>query len=371
MRVALVHDYLREYGDAERTLQGLHRLYPEAPIYTAFVDYQQLGQEGDRFTHWDIRPTFAQQLPGMTRHYQAYRSLLPYFWESLDLADYDLVISSSGGYLSQAVLTRSATLHVSYCYSPPRYLWEPISSPSRSWFDTWANTHLRQYDFYAAQRVDRFVTHADAAAYRIRQFYRRPVEVIYPPVPILGHGEAGKDYYLCVGSLEPSQQVELAIAACTQLSRPLWVVGRGSEAGRLQQLAGNTIRFLGAVSDQAMAEIYGGAIALIHPSAYEDFAFPPVEAMGRGIPVIASGLSGFKNIILDYRTGLLFPQLTVDSLSQAILQFEKLRFSSQACIERAEEFAESVFTTKFEWFIAKALDDHRQQGAIALEANSC
>ncbi|MBF2029567.1 MAG: glycosyltransferase [Oscillatoriales cyanobacterium C42_A2020_001] len=358
MKVALVHDYLREYGDAERTLQTLHRLYPNAPIYTAFVDRQRLGKAIQHLTTWDIRPTFAQRLPGICHFYQFYQHWLPYFWESLNLSEYDLVISLSGNYMSQAVLTRSPTLHISYCYTPPRQIWEPLPPSSRPQFKAWAHPTLRQYDFYAAQRVDRFVTNSETTARRIRKFYRRSAEVIYPPVQVRGAGSAGTEYYLYVGQMNSLQQVDLAIQACQQINRPLWVVGTGSEATRLQQAAGKSVHFLGEVPAEAMAEIYEGAIALIYPTAYEDFALPPVEAMGHGVPVIASEQSGMRDIILNFRTGLLFSQPTVEGLCEAILQFEKLRFSAIACIERAEEFAESVFISKFEWFVAKALDDH-------------
>ncbi|WP_432813449.1 glycosyltransferase [Pantanalinema sp. GBBB05] len=361
MKVALVHDYLREYGNAERVLQGLHHLYPQAPVYTAFIDYKGLGEHGDRFAGWDIRPTIAQQLPGITQLFHAYRLGIPYFWEPLDLSEYDLVISCSSSYLSQAVLTHSQTLHINYCLTPPRYLWEPIPiTPYPSnWYTRWVDTTLRQYDFYAAQRVDRWITNSEIAARRIRKFYRRQVEVISPPVPVQGYGEAGDRYYLYMGSLTAEQQVDLAVAACSQLNRPLWVVGTGEEAERLQHIASPCVQFLGNVPSTQLSELYAGAIAVIHPSAYEDFGFVPVEAMGRGIPVIASAQSGMKDIILNFRTGLLFPQPTVENLCEAIEQFEKLRFSAQACIERAEEFAESVFAAKLEWFIAKALDDHQ------------
>lgn len=359
MKVALVHDHLREYGEAERVLRVLHQMYPDAPVYTAFIDRRQLGEAIARFDGWDLRTAPSQQLPGITRYYQMFRALLPYCWEALDLSAYDLVLSSSGQYLSQAVLTRSQTLHVSYCHTPPRDLWDaPALAGDRNWYQHWMQTHLRQYDFYASQRVDRFVTNSEVVARRIRKFYRRSAAVIPPPVKVQGSGEAGHDYYLYVGSLTQPQQVDLAIAACTQLDRPLWVVGTGSESERLQQLAGASIRFLGDVPEAAMADIYAHAKALLLPCQDTDFGFVAVEAMGHGLPVIASALSGIREIILNDRTGLLFAQPTVDSLCSAIAQFEGRRFSSQACIERAREFAEPVFIAKLEWFIAQAIDDH-------------
>ncbi|MBW4582794.1 MAG: glycosyltransferase [Tildeniella nuda ZEHNDER 1965/U140] len=360
MKIALVHDYLREYGEAERVLRVLHQMYPEAPIYTAFIDHKRLGDAIATFADWDIRTTPLQQLPGINSHYQAFRPLLPYCWEALDLSAYDLVLSSSGQYLSKAVLTRSETLHVSYCHTPPRELWDfPQTNGDRSWYRRWIETHLRQYDFYASQRVDRFVTNSDVVARRIRKFYRRSAAVIPPPVKIQGSGEAGNGYYLYIGSLTQEQQVDLAIAACNRLDRPLWVAGSGSDRERLQHLAGTQVRFLGDVSEEAMVELYAHAKAVIVPCQNADFGFVPVEAMGHGIPVIASALSGIREVILNDRTGLLFGQPTVESLCHAIVQFEGRRFSSQACIERAREFAEPVFISKLEWFIAQAIDDHK------------
>ena len=367
MKVALVHDYLREYGDAERVLQVLHRMYPDAPVYVAFVDYPRLGEDAKRFADWDIRTTVGQRLWGMPRYYHASRALLPYFWESLDLSTYDLVISSSGNYFSQSVLTRPDTLHISYCHTPPRYLWERSQSiPAYwRWYQTWVDTRLRQYDFYAAQRVDRFVTNSEGVARRIKKFYRRSTEVIAPPVQVQGKGEAGGEYYLYIGPLTRRQQVELVVAACTRLDRPLWVVGDGSDAERLQTIAGRSIRFLGSLPDEATPSLYANARALIFPRVDADFGFPPVEALGYGVPVIASALSGIKEIILNYRTGLLYDDSTVEGLCDAIVQFEGLRFSSSACIERAKEFAEPVFRSKLEWFIAQALDEHKQKDSIA------
>ncbi|MBW4471832.1 MAG: glycosyltransferase [Stenomitos rutilans HA7619-LM2] len=359
MKVALVHDHLREYGEAERVLRVLHQMYPDAPVYTAFVDRAQLGDAIALFDGWDIRTAPSQQLPGIARHYQAWRPFVPYCWEALDLSEYDLVLSSSGAYLSKAVLTRAETLHVSYCHTPPRDLWDLLPKEhDRRWYQHWAETHLRQYDFYTAQRVDRFVTNSEMAARRIRKLYRRSTAVIPPPVKVRGRGEAGNDYYLYVGPLTQTQQVDLAIAACNQLDRPLWLVGSGSDRERLQHLAGSQIRLLGDLPEDAMIDVYAHAKALIFPCQHADFGFAPVEAMGHGVPVIASALSGLREVILNDRTGLLFSQPTVESLSNAIVQFEGRRFSAQACLERAREFAEPVFISRLEWFIAQAIDDH-------------
>lgn len=370
-KVALVHDCLRQYEDAERMLEVLHRLYPDAPVYTAFIDHQGLGAAAERFADWEIRTTAAQALPGISHYFHAYRGLFPYFWEAIDLTDFDLVISASGNYFSQAVLTAPRALHVSYCHTPPAYLWQgthpTLGAWPQQWYELWLQQRLRQYDFYAAQRVDRFVTNSQTVARRIHKFYRRPAEVIPPPVRVEGSGGTGERYYLYVGSLTPSAQVDLAIAACTRLERPLWIIGTGSEAKRLEQLAGANVRFLTTVSDAELAQIYANTRALIFPCTQADFGFAPVEAMGRGVPVIAYKHCGMQEVVLDYRTGVLFSEPTVDSLCEAIAQVESFRFSSQACIQRAEEFSESVFISKFEWFIAQALDEHTWAGTPKIE----
>ncbi len=368
MRVALVHDCLQVGGEAERVLRVLHRIYPQAPVYVAF---RQRHAGRDRapssFADWDIRTTWLQRWPAIARTSSLGRALLPWAWESLDLSAYDLVISVSGHGISQAVLTRAETLHISYCLTPPRDWWErltvtglpPFAALSAGWLPTW----LRHYDFYAAQRVDRFIAPAERTARRIGKFYRRSAEVIPPPVTVLGEGKAGDQYYLYHGPLEPSQRVDWAIAACNQLHLPLWIAGTGSDRPRLQQLAGPTIRFVGAVAD--LPTLYAGAKALLDLAPTADFSFAVVEAMGRGIPAIACAHSGLRDVILDYRTGMLFAEPNADSLMKALNQFMGLRFPAQACIQRAAEFAESVFVAKFEWFVAQALDEHRQRGPLA------
>jgi glycosyltransferase involved in cell wall biosynthesis len=363
VKVALVHDHLQEYGGAERVLEILHWLYPEAPVYTAFVDLHRLGANAARFSNWDVRTTFAQQIPGFSARFHTLRFLIPYLWESLDLSDYDLVISSSSGYLSKSVLTRPDTLHISYCHTPPRYLWGYAASLKRSWYrrayEAWVNTGLRQYDFYASQRVDRFIANSQEVAHRIAKFYGQPAEVIPPPVRVHGRGAPGQQYYLYVGRLSRPKRVELAIEACTRLDRQLWIVGTGGERAHLQTLAGPQVHFLGHVPDENMAEIYAGASALIFPCTHEDFGIVPVEAMGHGVPVIAIDEGGVRESVIDGKTGLFFPQPSVEALVGTIQRFERMQFSALDCIARATEFSEPTFCNRFKQFVDTALKEHR------------
>lgn len=369
MQIALIHDYLREYGGAERVLDVLHGMFPEAPVYTAFADLGSLGKSGQHFSDWDIRSTWAQQLPGIGQRFHTWRFMIPYFWESLDLSRYDLVISSTSGYLSKAVLTRPETLHISYCHTPPRYLWGYGSPSTRSWFkngyESWVNTSLRQYDFYASQRVDCFIANSNEVASRIHKFYGRPAEVISPPVRVAGKGKAGEEYYLYVGRLTKPKQVELAVQACTRLDRPLHVVGSGSEERRLQAIAGPQTRFLGQVPDDRMAEIYAGAKALLFPCAHEDFGIVPVEAMGHGVPVIALRQGGVCETVVESKTGLFFDKPTVNSLCEAIKNFENTTFNARDCIARAHLFSEETFVNSLHKYIDNALNIHRSRIGIS------
>lgn len=359
MKVALVHDDLTTYGEAERVLRSLHRLYPQAPLYTTQVDWSGLGQAAAEFRDWDIRLGWWARLPGaIARSHWAIQRWLPEFWESLDLSTYDLVISSSRHCFSHAIRTAAQTLHVCYCHTPARPLWEPAMGRAQG-----RDRRLREYDFYCAQqRVDRFVTNSVRVARRIRKFYRRTAEVIPPPVAIRGEGRAGSDYYLYLGPVEPENRVDLLVQACAQLERPLWVVGQGRDRDRLQRLAPTTTRWLDEVAATDLPDLFAGARAVVCPQPDTDFATAPVAGMGHGVPAIACAQSGLEEVILEFRTGLLFAEPTVASLSETLQKFESLRFSPSACIQRAEEFAESVFISRLEWFIAQAWDDHQANG---------
>ena len=398
LRVAIVHDRIQGYGNEERILAALHEIYPTAPIYLGWMDphlqkilglvtpfsraipsapksrsfsleryapykypdyYSSLPLQGLNFLKTvPLYFTAAQRFPRIQRYASAYRFLLPYAWEALDFSDYDLVISSSFTGFSHAIRTRPGTLHLCYCHSPSRSLWE---TPGNLWLDL----HLRQYDFYAAQRVDRFLTHSERVAQRIRHFYRRSAEVIAPPVVVAGKGHAGERYYLYVGHFRRSLQVDGLIQVFNQLQRPLQLVGFGSDEAYLRSIAGNTISFLGSIAEVDLESVYANATAFVFPAFDADFAVEPVQALGRGLPVIAYKGAGMGEVVLHHRTGLLFEDPSFDSLAAAIVEFERLRFFSQACIDRALEFAPTEFAAKIEWFVAQAWDEFCQKRSVS------
>lgn len=377
-RVAIVHDCLDIYGDPERILDGLHHIYPHAPIYTAQVHPDFGARSGDRARTWDIRPlrpwgygnrhTSPVYTSRPSRQFaQPWTDLaLPLLWESLDLQDYDLVISSTWGGLAHGVRVGAHTLHVCYCHQPDRRRWDPTLPPERWPWNRIAQLVMRPYDFYAAQRVDRWVTTSHRVARRVERAYGRSPEVIAPPVKLQSQGQAGERYYLYIGPLDRAAHVDLLIEACNQLKRPLQIVGTGPEEETLRALAGETVEFLGVRSQADLLEdhVYANAMALIVPGLAVDFHFGAVEALGRGLPVIGFEGAGLAEVVLHYRTGLLFKEPTVASLGETIEEFERLRFFSQACIDRAEEFAETVFASKFDWYVAQALDEFQARSGI-------
>jgi len=391
MRVAIVHDYLREYGGAERVVEAIHELWPEAPLYTSFMDWQALGIHADRFKHWNIR-TVETSIPGILRipgiwilrkFHSPLRFLAPKIWESFDLHGYDVVISSSGWFMCRGVKVFEPTVHICYIHHPPRNLYGyATGSDIQKYAIVRAYSHvvnffLRHYDFETAQKVDYFVANSKETARRVRKFYRRESTVIYPPVDV-GIGDKGKgiskakhlsritshvspkSYFLSVGRLSWSKRVDLAIDACNTLALPLKVVGAGKEETKLRSIAGSTIEFIGGVTDEALSQLYQGAKALIFTALDEDFGIVPVEAMRHGTPVIALGKGGVLETVIDGKTGFLFHKPETHELIITLKRFIKYSDNTyhrsvmeQACRRQAAKFGKEKFQKAFRSFVEK------------------
>lgn len=368
MKIALVHDYLREYGGAERVLEVMHELWPGAPLYTAFVDWVAMGEFADRFREWDIRASWVDRNWLVKRYHSPLRFLTPLVWESFNLYDYDVVISSSGWYISRGVVTRPETLHISYIHHPPRNLYGyPTGTQAKPWVKAYAsiiNPFLRVYDYSTAQRVDVLVANSETTRERIKKFYRRDATVIYPPVEIAPTGISPKrneNYYLSVGRLNFAKRIDLAIAVCNKLQLSLKVVGTGKEEEKLRSVAGPTIEFVGGVSDEQLATLYKGAKAVIFSALEEDFGIVPVESMQAGTPVIALHQGGVTETVIEGKTGVFFDEPNIDSLTVALHKFNSLKFSTTEIVRRGEEFSKAVFKQKLHSFIKKELVKHQKQ----------
>jgi glycosyltransferase involved in cell wall biosynthesis len=357
MKVALVHDYLFEYGGAERVVEALHELYPEAPLYTSFVDPDRLGIHWQKFKDWDIRESWLTKIPFYKKFFSPLRLFAMNFFEEFDLSEYDVVISSSNAYFAKAVLTKPWTPHICYCHTPPRSLYGYTTmtdwkkNPVTRLAGNWINSQIKEMDYLAAQRVDQFVANSEEVKQRIKKFYDRDAIVIYPPVDVTDelsdrllksdnsvrehlatvgsksetNGVKKSDnegYYLFVSRLAFSKHPELAVEVCNTLNLPLKVVGQGKMLPKLQTIAGPTIEFCGEVSDEELHKLYQGAKALLYPVEDEDFGIVPVEAMGHGLPIIAHRSGGPKETIVDGKTGIFFDELTSEALTAALKKCE-------------------------------------------------
>jgi glycosyltransferase involved in cell wall biosynthesis len=358
MKVALVHDYLLEYGGAERVLEALHELYPDAPVYTAFVDAQSLGIHWDRFKDWDIRETWLTKLPFYKKLYSPYRVLAPRAFQTLDLSEYDIVISSSNAYYAKAVQVPNGT-HICYCHTPPRALYGYATmsdwkqNPLLRVAGALINHYLRVVDFKVSQQVDYFIANSAETAARIQKFYRRSAEIIYPPVdiPQQSKKDREKTYYLYVNRLAFAKHPELAVRVCTEHGLPLRVVGDGKLRQALEAEAGPTVQFMGAVSDETLHTLYEGAQALLYPVEDEDFGIVPVEAMGHGVPVIAHNSGGPQETVVQGKTGVLFDQLDEAGLWEALQVFSRQKFNIAQIQHHALQFEKKQFKKKIKTFI--------------------
>jgi glycosyltransferase involved in cell wall biosynthesis len=381
MKIALIHDFLLEYGGAERVLETLHEMWPEAPIYTAFVDERKLGRHWGRLKSWDIRTSWGQKVPGLRALVSPLRFLAPVYFESFDLSGYEVVISSSNMYQAKAVITRPETLHLCYCHTPPRSLYGYTTKTDwrARWWSRWygevVNFKLRQVDWLTAQRPDVIVANSQETQRRIKKFWRRDSVVIYPPVDLPKTKRYPLDangYYLYVGRLAKMKGVDLAIKACNELKLPLKVVGSGAGEDYLRSIAarppsaaasgaagrGETIEFLGSVDDEQLAELYAGCRAVIFPAEDEDFGIVPVEAMAYGKPVIAHNSGGVKETVVDGKTGMLFDDLSVGGLVKAIkkLQIINAKFQIKDIKKQAERFGKERFQDEMRKLVESELE---------------
>lgn len=369
LKVALVHDYLREYGGAERVVEALHELFPEAPLYTAFVDIDALGIHWSRFSNWTIKESIAARIPLIKKLYSPLRLFSSYFFESFDLSNFDVVISSTNMYMAKAVLTGPQTLHICYCHTPSRALYgyttrtDWKSKPHTRLIGELINFRMRSIDFLTAQRPDIFVANSFETKRRIQKFYRRDSVIIYPPVSLVKEVNPFQNklqgYYLYIGRITRSKHVDLAIEACVQLGYDLKVVGVGKGEEYLQSIANGKIEFLGAVSDEQLVQLYANATALLFPSEDEDFGIVPVEAMMAGVPVIAHASGGPKETIVDGKTGVLFDDLSTQGLVQAIKAFEQKEWNRGAIQKHAQKFSKERFQEEIQQLIEVELRKKR------------
>ncbi len=359
-KVALAHDYLREYGGAERVLEVLHEIFPEAPLYTAYYNPDGLGGTLKRFKDWDIRTSWFQKFPFANRLLSPFRIFGPLMFESFDLSEYDLVISSSSAtHLAKAVITKPETLHLSYIHTPPRFLYGYVTSINykKHWWTRIGgeiiNHFMRIYDFEVSQRPDILIANSKNIQKRIKKFYRRDSIVIYPPVDLAEfHLKKTKgNYFLALNRLVRGKGVDVIIEAANRLDILLKVAGTGPEMETLKKVSGKNVEFLGWVSDEERVKLLSNAKALIVAAEDEDFGITSIEAQAAGTPVIAPASGGFLETVIDGKTGLLYGgpgQVTAEALVEVLQKFSakggpSSGWDPKECRKNAEKFSKERF----------------------------
>lgn len=383
-KVALIHYWHVRRRGGERVLEVLADMFPQADIFMMFMDPASLGPslKGRKIT-----TSFMQKLPGITRHYRKMLPIFPMALEQFQLDDYDVVISSEAG-PAKGVLTRAGTCHICYCHTPLRYVWDKyqLYRAAAPWgrlgntLYSLAAHYVRLWDYAASIRVDHFVASSTNSRERIKKYYRREANVVYPPVDVNSFevSEERGSSYLVVSPLVSYKRIDLAIAACNALRAPLVIIGQGEEFASLKAMAGPTISFLGFQPDDVVRKHYRSCRALLFPGE-EDIGLTPIEAQATGCPVIAYGQGGAletviggkvgENLRAEESTGIFFMEQTAAALQEALLAFESVEagFSPSFIRSQVDRFSTSRFRVQFGSLVEEKVSEffRGSPGAVA------
>jgi glycosyltransferase involved in cell wall biosynthesis len=370
LKVALAHDYLTQFGGAEQVLRVLCEIFPEAPIYTLIYDEQRTHYV---FKNKKIITSFIQNLPFSKRHHRFYPWLMPMAIEQFDFSKYDLVLSDSASF-AKGIITRPETLHICYCHTPLRYIWTDAQRAKNDYKNLffapkiipYFQHYLRLWDFAAAQRVDYFIANSQNVAKRIKKYYRRKAEIIYPPIRVkqmqqtlkkINSRPIKEKYFLVVSRLLPYKSVDIAIKAFSNLPQEkLIIIGGGTEFANLKKIASKNIHFVGEMPFEKIIPYYAFAEALIFPQE-EDFGMAAVEALACGVPVIGFNGGGIKEIVRNEESGILFEEQSPAALLEALKKFEKIknRFNKDYLKKEAQKFDQSIFKEKIIKYITQLI----------------
>lgn len=360
MKVALVYDWVNKIGGAERVLQTLHEIWPDAPLYTAVYEEKRANWAKDI----KIIPSFAQGLPLAKSCHEFYPWLIPFIFESFDFSDFDVVISiTSAG--AKGIIVKPNTLHICYCLTPPRYLYShkqiyldslPMNFITKLWVEK-IFQYLTKWDQEASLRPDYYVAISKAVQKRIETYYQRSADIIHPPID-LNQFKGQKteehlkidDYFLIVSRLVSYKRIDIAIEVFNELGWKLKIIGFGSEMNKLKHRAKSNICFLGQLTDREILSYYQNCRALVFPGE-EDFGLTSLEAQAMGKPVIAYGAGGVVETIKENITGTFFLPQTSKALKEKLLEFVNQKYNEADCRNNVLKFDKKIFIDKFRKFV--------------------
>ncbi|RCK54063.1 hypothetical protein TH25_01595 [Thalassospira profundimaris] len=361
-KLAIVHYWWINNRGGEKVLLQLLKMFPTADVFLHTGRDEIIKKSLPVNYTGNIRYTFIKKLPLSQKYYQKYLPLMPVALEELDLSEYDIVISSESG-PAKGIITNPDTIHICYCHSPMRYIWDMYhlykkdSSFLTRLFFTIISHKLRIWDRLSADRVDYFISNSSFISARIKKFYRRESTIIHPPVDVMKFhpNNARSDFYLYAGQLTKYKRPEDAILAFNKANLPLKVVGGGEDEKRLKKIANNNIQFLGKVSDNDLQTLFQTCKALIFPGK-EDFGIVPVEAMAGGAPVIALKEGGILDTVIPGETGILYESAGYENLLKSVLLFEEggVRLNAQEIHNHSHKFSIDVFNEKINKFMENA-----------------
>lgn len=359
-KIAIIADWLTNQGGAEKVVYDIHKVFPDAPIYTSIYNSEKLPQ----FKNADIRTSFLQNFPLAKDKHQLYLALMPYAFESFDLSEYDIVISSSFA-CAKGIITAPETTHICYCHNPMRYIWDESHqyikehnfNPILKLIAKPFLHKIRIWDRVTADRVDHFIANSEFVAKRINKYYQRKATVINPGIEFTYEKpkikEKKENYYLAAGRIKAFKRFDLLIETFNETKQNLKIVGTGEDLERLKKLNTNpNTEFLGFVSNNELSRLFTNARGFLFPQA-EDFGITPVEAQYFGCPVIAYGKGGSLETVIQNKTGIFFYEQNTESLKNALLEFENTYFDYESINQHANNFSSEIFRKKIADFVKK------------------
>ena len=365
MRIALVHDYLVQYGGAERVLECFCELFPYAPIYTLVYDKDAMHGV---FEGKDIRTSYLQKIPFAGKRHRLFPPLMPSAIEQFDFSQYDIVLSDSASF-AKGIITGPETLHICYMHTPMRYAWDDCQKYTADFgfpgiikkIVPYFMNYIRLWDKLSAERVDKFIANSNFVAKRIKKYYRKESTVINPPVSVNNYhiSEKQENYFLMVGRLIAYKRHDIAIKAFNELGLPLKIIGRGPEMKHLQKIAKSNVEFLGRVPDEKMAEYYSKCRAFVFPQE-EDFGIVAIEAFASGRPVIAFRGGDIPEHMEEGKMGIFFEKQTSNDIIKAVEKFKNIEFDKNYIRSKSLGFDKELFKGKIKEYVENELKNFKK-----------